>query len=126
MGGTLNIPYFKDRVKDPKLANEMYAFVERAVGSSSSGWKKVRPERAQDYAQDYADIGKFVIGVAKSKNPNEHGHIAVVVPSQLEHVTNPGNSGPWVRDSAHYFQSYRASKIFGSSVVALIWAYYEY
>jgi hypothetical protein len=118
------VPYFRevlsDRSSDGRAANEIYGFVNRAVASPASGWRRVAPGEAQALA----DQGKFVIGVARSVAPGSHGHIAVVPPSaqgQLPHADR-GGTGPWVRDSQNPGLSVRASARFGSSVVEPIWA----
>lgn len=119
----LEIPYFRDILRDNssdgRLANEIYEFVRKAVESRPSGWRVVSPEEAQDLA----NRGRFVIGVARHTDPSptNHGHVVVVTPAWMPHGGAQG-SGPLVRDSQNPNLGVRASKRFGSSVVRPIWA----
>lgn len=126
VGKLMDVPYFRDVLSDKspdgRMANEIYSFVEKAVKSGASGWKRVSTIEAQMLANS----GKFVVGVARNKTPSpeKHGHVCVVSPSaegQLPHAKHTG-SGPWVRDSQNPDLSVKASKRFGSSVVEPIWA----
>jgi hypothetical protein len=110
VGKSLDIPYFRNVLvtshPDHFLANNMYNFISRAVKSRGSGWIEVAPCTAQALA----DRGDFVVAVAQSLDPSDHGHIAIVVPyswnrwrygvfvdGRSEQRDEPG-TGPWVRD----------------------------
>lgn len=127
IGELLDVPYFRDILTDTssdgRLANEIYSFVARAVQTRASGWRAVPPEEAQQLA----NRGRFVIGVARHIDPSSshHGHIVIATPPSMPHAGNKG-TGPWVRDSQNPDLSVRASKRFGSSVVEPIWAVWKY
>lgn len=126
VGLNLHIPYFQRVLTtehpDHYLVNEMYTFVVDAVKSKASGWRQVFPQEAQELA----DQGKFVVGVARSVEPppDHHGHIVVISPSSAKHNHEPG-SGPWVRDGQNPKISCRASQRFGSDVVEPVYAVWE-
>jgi hypothetical protein len=127
-----NIPYFRDVLypgnprndvggpDEARKANELYGFIAKAVRSPASGWRQL----SEDDAQEYANRGKFVIGVAKNHDPARSGHIAIVAPAQMP--KSGRGSGPWVRDAQNPSSSVKASRRFGSSVVAPIWALWEH
>lgn len=108
IGEVRNIPYFRDvlfpgkenntigGLDEQRRANDIYQFVKTAVSSRASGWHKVNKDRAQDLANQ----GKFVIGVAKNTDPARSGHIAIVVPAWMpKRQVTSDRGGPWVRDS---------------------------
>jgi len=119
IGKQLQIPYFQDVLTpstpaDHYLANKMYDFISKAVQSRPSGWKVVSEVEAQELANN----GRFVIGVARnaSLSPNNPGHIVVVAPSgpgQLPYDKDTDiGSEPWVRASNHSDLSVRANYAF--------------
>lgn len=118
VGRILGIPYFRDilddKSPDGRLANEIYRFIEKAVASAPSGWKRVTPLEAQALANE----GKFVIAVARHKDPgpDNPGHIAVVAPELIPRADHPGDDGayPWIRDNVTYTLSKRANYRFDS------------
>jgi len=123
---SIGVPYFNTILKTDhdRRANKIYAFIEKATGSPPSGWKTV----SESEAQEMADNGRFVIGVARHKdpvNPEHHGHVVVVAPSVMNRLEQAGSS-PWIRDSQHPKQSVRASTRFGSTVVRPIYAVWDY
>jgi hypothetical protein len=108
------VPYFNaiftDRSSDGGNANKIYDFVSKATQGKPSGWKIV----SETEAQELANRGRFVIGVARNVSPSNHGHVVLVAPSdprQLQHAADTG-SGPWVRDSKHFNESVRSSYSF--------------
>lgn len=128
VGRDRNIPYFRDvlyprsppnQVGGPdeaRRANELYDFISKAVRSGASGWRQL----SADEAQELANRGRFVVGVARNHDPSRPGHVVVVTPAQMR--KSGAGSGPWVRDARKSAESVRASSRFGSSVVSPIWA----
>lgn len=134
VGELQNIPYFRDVMypgKKPddvggidleRVANKIYSFIEKAVSSPGSGWKRVTMQEAQELA----DRGNFVIGVARTRTAEGHGHIVVAVPQTMAKKAGAEiHHGPWVRDSQSPTESVRSSSRFGSSVVTPIWAVWQ-
>jgi hypothetical protein len=134
VGDLQNIPCFRD-VMDPgkkpdevggidaeRVADKIYSFIENAVSSPGSGWKRVTTQEAQELA----DRGNFVIGVARSRAAEGHRHIVVAVPQTMAKKAGAEiHHGPWVRDSQSPTESVRSSSRFGSSVDTPIWAAWE-
>jgi hypothetical protein len=131
VGELQNIPYFRDvmypgkkpndvgGIDSERVANKIYSFIEGAVNSPGSGWRRVTAEEAQELA----DRGNFVIGVARSRTGEGHGHIVVAAPQTMP--KKPGaevHHGPWVRDSQNPTESVRSWMEFGPSKVTPIWA----
>jgi hypothetical protein len=117
IGERLNIPYFQDvwfpnkksnvvgGPDETRKANEIYDFLRKATASKASGWREVS---AKD-AQEFANQGDFVIGVAKNHDPARSGHVAIVAPAWLEkEKIADDRGGPWVRDSRSPNVSVRA------------------
>ena len=102
-------------------ANQIYEFMFEAVNSGASGWKLVDGATAQQRA----DNGRLVIGVAQSvdtDDPDAHGHIVIVAPMELRRRHVVGHSGPWVRDAQNPEVSVQASSRFGGDVTKPIYA----
>jgi hypothetical protein len=133
IGETRNIPYFRDVFypgkkknvvggpDEGRRANDIYGFIEKAVASRASGWKKLAPEEAQELVNQ----GKFVIGVARNIDPAKSGHIAIVVPAWMsKRQVNDEGAGPWVRDSQSPHVSVRAGvhRFVSPSLTLPIWA----
>lgn len=133
IGETRNIPYFRDVYypgkkknviggpDEGRRANEIYGFIEKAVASRASGWQKLAPGEAQELANQ----GKFVIGVARNIDPAKSGHIAIVVPAWMsKRQMNDEGAGPWVRDSQSPHVSVRAGvhRFVSPSLTFPIWA----
>lgn len=114
VGRTLGIPYFNrivdDRSDDGRLANEIHGFVAKAAESKPSGWRAIDPKDAQALA----DRGEFVVAVARSLNPAEPGHVAIVAPSIMAHDHPSDHKYPWVRDNVAHDVSRRANYRFDS------------
>jgi hypothetical protein len=118
VGQALDVPYFRDRVDDERLADQMYQFISGATSSRASGWRRVGEEEAQEFAER----GQFVVAVARGYSGHP-GHVAVAVPAGF--TVDPNNIGlhlPWVRDGQHPHASQKASGRFGTTVSAPIWA----
>jgi len=116
---TAGVPYFNSilNTDHDRTANVIFGFIEKATGSPPSGWKIL----SEKEAQENADSGRFVVGVARSIDQESHGHIVVVVPSTWNRLEQPG-TGPWVRDNLHPDRSIRASRRFGATVVKPVYA----
>ena len=130
VGELQDIPYFRDVMypgKHPnevggrdamRQANVIYDFLQKAVKSPGSGWKAVSASQAQELANE----GKFVVGVAKSIVSDENGHIVLVVSEQMAKKAGAEvHHGPWVRDGQSPNESLRSSQRFGSHVGSPMW-----
>lgn len=136
IGETRNIPYFRDVFypgkknnivggpDEQRRANDIYVFIEKAVASRWSGWKKLVPEEAQELANQ----GRYVIGVARNIDSAKSGHIAIVTPAWMpKRQMNDEGAGPWVRDSQSPHVSVRAGvhRFVSPSLTPPIWAVWE-
>jgi hypothetical protein len=80
-------------------------------------------------AQELANRGMFVLGVARNHDLSESGHIAIVVPTDLPHRPGPGDggNGPWVRDAQSPRVSVKAGvhRFVSANLVSPIWAVWQ-